>query len=101
MARKNSPGYVPNPDYSQKDWNDVSDNPEWTAADFAKARPFSEVFPEMAAAIKRARGRQKAPTKELTAIRLTRSTLDAFRATGPGWQGRIDAILKKAAENLR
>jgi uncharacterized protein (DUF4415 family) len=101
MSRKNAPGYVPNPDYTQEDWNEVSDNPEWTAEDFAKARPFAEVFPEMAAAIKRGRGKQKTPTKELTAIRLDRATLDAFRATGPGWQTRIDAILKKAAKNLR
>lgn len=101
MARKNAAGYVPNSGFSQKDWNEVSDNPEWTAADFAKARLFSEAFPKMDAAIKRGRGRQKTPTKELTAIRLTRSTLDAFRATGRGWQSRIDAILKKAAENLR
>ena len=25
---------------------DDEDNPEWTAEDFARARPFKEVFPE-------------------------------------------------------
>jgi hypothetical protein len=25
------------------------DNPEWTAEDFARAKPFAEVFPELAA----------------------------------------------------
>jgi hypothetical protein len=32
--------------YSKKDLREVSDNPELTKADFAKARPFSEVFPD-------------------------------------------------------
>ena len=40
-------GYQPNPDYTQEDWDEVSDNPEWTAEDFKKARPFKEVFPEL------------------------------------------------------
>src|ERR1700683_1480122 len=65
MKAKHAPGYVPNPHYSQEDWNEVSDNPEWTKEDFAKARPFAEVFPEMAAALTRRRGErgpQKTPT---------------------------------------
>jgi hypothetical protein len=37
------------------------DNPEWTAEDFARARPFAEVLPELAASFKRARGRPKVP----------------------------------------
>ncbi len=92
--------FEPGHGYTQEDWDAVQ-SPPLTDAELASMRPFAEVFPEMAAAIKRARGKQKAPTKELTAIRLTRSTLDAFRATGPGWQSRIDTILTKAAEKLR
>ena len=34
------------PHISQKDWDDV-EIPEWTAEDFARAKPFSEVFPEL------------------------------------------------------
>ena len=49
-------GYRPNPDYTQEDWDEVSDNPEWTAADFKKARPFKEVFPELYKSWKRTRG---------------------------------------------
>jgi uncharacterized protein (DUF4415 family) len=55
----------------------------------------------MTAAIKRGRSGQKAPAKELTAIRLDRASLDGFRATGRGWQSRMGAILKKAAADLR
>ena len=32
--------------YSAQDLREVRDNPEWTAEDFAKAKPFAEVFPE-------------------------------------------------------
>src|SRR5687768_8280278 len=34
--------------YSQEDWDEVSDNPELTEADFKRARPGHEVFPELA-----------------------------------------------------
>lgn len=91
--------FEPGHGYAKEDWDAVN-SPPLTDAELASARPFAEAFPKMAAAIKRGRGEQKTPTKELTAIRLDRATLDAFRATGPGWQTRIDAILKKAANNL-
>lgn len=35
--------------FSREDWDEVSDNPEWTAEDFANAKPFAEIFPEFAA----------------------------------------------------
>ena len=31
--------------YTARELRAVSNNPEWTEADFAKARPFNEVFP--------------------------------------------------------
>jgi uncharacterized protein (DUF4415 family) len=85
--------------YTKADW-DAVDNPPLTDAELASMRPFAEVFPDLAASIKRGRGKQKTPTKELTAIRLDRATLEAFRATGPGWQSRIDKVLREAAKKL-
>jgi uncharacterized protein (DUF4415 family) len=41
------------------------------------------------------RGRQKAPTKQRTTIRLSPDVLQRFRATGRGWQGRIDRALRE------
>lgn len=93
-------GYVSNPDYSQEDWDEVSDNPEWTAADFKVARPFAETFPALAEALRRPRGPQKAPTKVPVTIRLDRSVVDAFRATGEGWQTRMNEALREAAAKL-
>jgi uncharacterized protein (DUF4415 family) len=53
------------------------------------------------AKITRGRGPQKAPTKEMISIRLSREVLDYFRATGEGWQGRIDEMLKQAIRRKR
>ena len=74
------------------------DNPEWTEADFAAARPAAEAVPAVAAAHarRRARGPQKAPTKRLVSIRFDPDVLDALRASGPGWQVRVNEIVRRA-----
>ena len=41
--------------YTKEDWDEVSDNPEWTVEDFASARPFTEVFPQLADRIRSSR----------------------------------------------
>jgi uncharacterized protein (DUF4415 family) len=90
------------PKYTQADMDAVSDNPEWTAEDIAKAVPFAEAFPELAAKM-RARGPQKSPTKVSTTIRLSPEVVAYFRAGGPGWQARIDAALREliTADSLK
>lgn len=42
----------------------------------------------------RARGPQKAAPKVSTTIRLSPDVVQAFRASGSGWQSRVDAALK-------
>ena len=70
------------------------ENPEWTAADFKRARPASEVLPEIVAAYRRGPGRPKqALTKRLVSLRLSPHVLEHFRAGGEGWQTRIDQVL--------
>jgi len=81
--------------YSAKDLREVSDNPEWTRKDFAKARPFSEALPNLAASIRKGRGPNKAPTKKLVSLRLSGQVLEAYKAKGPGWQSRIDEDLRR------
>jgi uncharacterized protein (DUF4415 family) len=66
------------------------DNPEWTAKDVARARPARDVLPELfgaqtAKAMLKPRG---------ITIRLSPDVTAAFRASGDGWQTRIDAALK-------
>lgn len=99
-APKHAPGYVPNAHYSQEDWDEVGDNPEWSEADFKKARPFAETFLAIADALRRQRGPQKAPTKIPVTIRLDRSVVGAFKATGTGWQTRMNQVLRDAAAAL-
>ncbi len=41
------------------------------------------------------RGPQVAPTKKLVSVRYSPEVIDFFRATGEGWQSRMDEVLKK------
>jgi uncharacterized protein (DUF4415 family) len=69
------------------------ENPEWTAEEIRTAKPFAEVFPDTAEAIRRGRGPQRAPTKQMVSLRLDVDVLEKFRATGKGWQARMNATL--------
>lgn len=76
------------------------DNPEWTGAELARARPMSEVLPELHANIlaeiaRRKAGRPKLERpKQSIALRLDADVLDAFKASGPGWQTRMNDVLR-------
>jgi|LNFM01.1.fsa_nt_gb uncharacterized protein (DUF4415 family) len=73
------------------------DNPEWTEEEFRNARPFVEVFPELAESIRRSRGRPAlANPKRQVTLRLDDEVVTRLRAGGPGWQSRINDILRKA-----
>jgi uncharacterized protein (DUF4415 family) len=87
--------------YSQEDWDEVGDNPPLTKEDFERARPFEEIFPELAESFRRFRGAQKAPTKVPVSIRLSRDVIDHFKAGGRGWQTRIDEALSKVVAKAR
>jgi uncharacterized protein (DUF4415 family) len=66
---------LPEPDLTDPD------NPEWTDETFARA------------VRTKLRGKQKTPTKAQVTLRLDRDILEHFRATGDGWQSRINAAL--------
>ena len=74
------------------------DNPEWTEAKIRQAVPFS-ALPESLRAKLSVRGAQKAPTKERITIRLSREVVEQFRASGDGWQARVDAVLRDWLKN--
>lgn len=44
----------------------------------------------------RTRGPQSAPVKMQVTLRLDQDVVAKFRETGPGWQSRINAALRKA-----
>ncbi len=73
------------------------DIPEMTAADFARAKRMRDVMPEVVEAMKRGRGRPKlAHPKERVSLRLDPEIVAAYKATGEGWQSRINAVLASA-----
>jgi uncharacterized protein (DUF4415 family) len=72
------------------------DNPEWSAADFAAAKTGDDIPAHIRAAFPKTRGRPAGSNKQLVSLRIDRDTLDRFRATGPGWQSRINEALRGA-----
>ncbi|PJG86525.1 BrnA antitoxin family protein [Conservatibacter flavescens] len=86
--------------------NEAGEVRELTAEDFANFKPIAEVMsPEFMAMVtthmenRKGRGKQKKPTKELVSIRLSADVLKSFRATGKGWQNRIDQVLLEYVSN--
>ena len=76
------------------------DAPELDEDWFERARPATEVIPHVVERWRRTRGKQKAPTKEAISIRLDADVLAYYRATGRGWQGRINEALRKYTTGL-
>ena len=71
------------------------DNPEWTAEEARMANTFSGLPKTLQTKLaRRARGAQLAATKERITIRLSPTVVESFRATGTGWQTRMDAALQ-------
>ena len=75
----------------------TTDNPEWTAAKFARARRATDI-PELQGLLKRGRGPQIMPKKKMVSIRLSADVADALRASGRGWQSRADGALRAWVE---
>jgi uncharacterized protein (DUF4415 family) len=77
-------------------------NPEWTKEDFERARPASEVLPALVgnpAWEARRRGRPRvAHPKMMVSMRLDQDVIAALKATGPGWQSRVNAALRRWLE---
>ena len=70
------------------------DIPEMTSADFARAKPMRAFMPGVAEAMKRGRGRPKLDRpKERVSLRLDAKIVAAYKATGKGWQSRINEVL--------
>ena len=76
------------------------DMPELTDEELARMRPAVEVLPEVVAAYKagqlKRRGRpRKANPKVQVSIRYSPEVISHFKATGKGWQTRVDEALKE------
>lgn len=91
------------PHIAQKDWDDV-DSPPLTREELAGMRPLREIFPDLAEyAAKRKRGQrgpQKAPRKKSVTIRIDPDVLETYKATGSGWQSRMNEVLRRGAKSV-
>lgn len=72
------------------------ENPEWTAETFRKAKPARKVVPKLVAAYERSRGRPAGRKKAVISLSLDKDVLAALRASGHGWQTRVNDLLKAA-----
>ena len=74
------------------------DAPEATDAQLAQAKPFDEVFPALADAMrKNVGGRPKSQNpKVAVSLRLDQEIVARFKKTGPGWQTRMNDALREA-----
>ncbi len=99
MSKDFDPAHAAANGYTRVDWDEVSDNSEWTADDFARAKPMSEAMPEFhAALLEDIRKRGPARTKTPVSIRLDDDLLARLRASGPGWQSRVNEALRRWIE---
>ena len=72
------------------------DNPVWTKRDFERALNVEGLkLSEVSSALRKARGRQRAPKKVAISIRLEPQIVAHFKKGGAGWQKRIEAALLK------
>jgi uncharacterized protein (DUF4415 family) len=79
-----------------RDLIEDEENPELTAAGFAKAKPFKEVFPEQYKAWKKL-GRPPVETPKVhIGFRLAPDVVNGIRATGRGYNARVERVLREA-----
>ena len=73
------------------------DAPEVTDAQIADARPFAEAFPALADGMrKNVGGRPRSANPKVpVSIRLDQDVVARLRATGPGWQSRVNDMLRR------
>ena len=82
---------------SRNIWDD-DDLPEWTDDQFARAQLSHGgrvLRPAHGTLTRVGRPTSEFPKRQVT-LRLDPDVLDSFRATGKGWQSRINAELRKA-----
>lgn len=81
-------------------WIDPDDAPEWDDKIFERAEikvGDKIIKPASGTLTKRGRPKLDDPKKQVT-LRLDQVVIEQFRNSGPGWQGRINEILRKALE---
>jgi uncharacterized protein (DUF4415 family) len=93
---KPKPGHI-----SREDWDSVA-SPPLSRAQLKKLSPAPAAMPDLVEGYRRLRGRPKAEhSKTLVSLRLDADVIAAFKADGPGWQSRINAVLARWAKRKK
>lgn len=82
------------------DWVDPDDAPEWTDDTFDRAAIYRNgklVRPADGTLTRPGRPKLANPKRQVT-LRLDGDVIDRLRETGPGWQSRINEILRNAVK---
>ena len=78
-----------------EDWDSVS-VPELSDEELAKAKPFKDVFPEQYESWKRMGRPPVANPKVHIGFRFAPDVVEGIRATGKGYNARVERILREA-----
>ncbi len=90
MGRARKPAEI-----SQEDWDSV-DVPEMTEAEFAGGKTFKQVFPVQYKTWKKLGRPPAAVPKIHIGFRLAADIVHAIRATGRGYNARVEKVLRDA-----
>ena len=85
---------------TSKGWIDPDDAPEWTDEVFDRAAIHDGsglVKAAQGTLTRRGRPKLASPKRQVT-LRLDSEVIDRLRETGPGWQSRINEILRNAVK---
>ncbi|WGF89065.1 BrnA antitoxin family protein [Marinivivus vitaminiproducens] len=72
------------------------DNPAWTTEDFAEAKPFKDTFPKAHREWKRLGRPPVENPKVHIGFRLAADVVEGVRATGKGYNARVEKVLREA-----
>jgi uncharacterized protein (DUF4415 family) len=76
---------------------DNDENPQLTEADFARGRPFKEVFAKQYKSLGSRGGRPRlASPKVHIGLRLAADVVNGIRASGKGYNARVEKVLRDA-----
>ena len=80
---------------------DFDENPEWTEATTARSVPFADMFPAQFASWEKNRGGRPRIEKPKVHIgfRLSLDVVEGVKATGKGYNARVEKLLRDALAN--
>ena len=83
------------------------ENPEWTKADFARAKRLDQLpgvtLHEKLQALRTEHERYRAehPDKTVIRLELSRDVVDGIQENGPNWQDKVDSVLREWLANSK